>query len=153
GISIGPVAAAAWNPWLICLTFPGVIYATWVVAVAWDHTRGPIIEAEVEPPRGHITHLRVRNAGGGMVRSRAWLKRVEDENDRPRPEVTSEVELYWSDNLDRVRLFGRADGLATLVSTAQTPEGHRLLVNTIIPERSGGGVTRKQGCFFVGDSG
>src|SRR6266849_3210266 len=143
------------NPWLFCyLTIPAIIYLTAVFAIAGERTKGPLIATELRQPDANKTfHLVVRNDGRGTAICRVWLADVTDGQDNPTGEITSEAEIYWSETLELMRLFGRKQGLAAIL----TVYADKLRVNTIVNvEQNVRGVVsvqRAKGQMFVGESG
>ncbi len=75
---------------------------------SWQRLNGPAIEARLFHPKLSTWQLEVRNTRGGVAISRVFLQIVADGKDNDIGEVTSAVELYPSETLEPVRLFGNA---------------------------------------------
>jgi len=133
---------------------PLVGYVFWKGGQSWQRNLGPIIVAELlKPDPNGDFHVKVRNGGGDVVNCRTFLDNVTDSQGNRTGEITSPAEIYWSQTLKPMRLFGNKAGLAPVVSAETSTSTHRLWVRTIVTQFSEGKPVRIAGGMTLGKMG
>ena len=99
----------------------------------------PVIELKLlslvrfEEPLGETFQVEVRSSTGRKVLARVFLDQITDSQGQSTGEVASKMEIYRSDTLEPMWLFGEEKGLAAVVSIERTnPSDPKLRINTKI---------------------
>jgi hypothetical protein len=117
GITGGLISAltSTWQPWLaIYLVGIPLLYLTWLMAVAWERTKGPIIQiGEFSYDQSwKIFDLKIKNGGAEEVFAKVYAVEILDSKGQRIPRIDSQIPLHWrGERYEKFKLFGDRHGI------------------------------------------